>query len=256
MRLRRLTEHISEQNWFAVALDFLIVVVGILIAFQITSWSEGRQDRVLERDTLIRLHQDISESVEGQLRDIRFLEQQLTDQELILRSLNTCTVAPGDDPVFQRGLATLGWVNPPRLYRRTIDEVTASGRTDIIKSAEISDELARIVALVEWRGAWYQSTVDTLEHSSRAVERHTRYDLTRTFDNPFVPNHRGGVEYDINTLCENVEIGNFISSISYRTSERLEAYRPILEAYTAFLPLIRAELKQRWRLEPHAGASG
>ncbi|MCR9224025.1 MAG: hypothetical protein NXH70_08125 [Hyphomonas sp.] len=255
MLLRRITKHVKEQNWFAVGLDFFIVVVGILIAFQITNWSEGRQDRVLERDTLIRLYQDISESVEGQQRDIHFLEQQLADQDLILRSLEVCTVAPGDDPAFQRGLATLGWVNPPRLYRRTIDEVIASGRTDIIQSAEISDGLARIVALVEWRGAWFQSTVDTLEHSGRVIERHMRYDLTRTLDNPFVPNHRGGIDYDINALCENVAIGNAISSISYRTSERLEAYRPILEAYSAFLPLVGTELMQRWNFEPQAGAS-
>jgi len=44
MRLRSLTKHIREQNWFAVALDFFIVVVGILIAFQITNWSEARSD--------------------------------------------------------------------------------------------------------------------------------------------------------------------------------------------------------------------
>ena len=42
MRLRSLTKHIREQNWFAVALDFFIVVVGILIAFQISNWNEGR----------------------------------------------------------------------------------------------------------------------------------------------------------------------------------------------------------------------
>ncbi len=40
MILRRLTQHIKDQNWFAVGLDFVIVVVGILLAFQITSWSE------------------------------------------------------------------------------------------------------------------------------------------------------------------------------------------------------------------------
>jgi hypothetical protein len=36
-------EHVKTQNWFAVVLDFLIVVAGILIAFQITNWSESRQ---------------------------------------------------------------------------------------------------------------------------------------------------------------------------------------------------------------------
>lgn len=42
MLLRRITKHVKDQNWFAVALDFFIVVVGILIAFQITNWNEAR----------------------------------------------------------------------------------------------------------------------------------------------------------------------------------------------------------------------
>ena len=45
MLLRRITQHVKDQNWFAVALDFFIVVAGILIAFQITYWNEGRQER-------------------------------------------------------------------------------------------------------------------------------------------------------------------------------------------------------------------
>ena len=40
MLLRRITKHVKDQNWFAVALDFFIVVAGILIAFQITNWNE------------------------------------------------------------------------------------------------------------------------------------------------------------------------------------------------------------------------
>ena len=49
MRLRSITKHVKDQNWFAVALDFFIVVVGILIAFQITNWNEGR---VTEREAV------------------------------------------------------------------------------------------------------------------------------------------------------------------------------------------------------------
>lgn len=42
MILRRLMIHVKDQNWLAVALDFVIVVVGVLIAFQITAWNERR----------------------------------------------------------------------------------------------------------------------------------------------------------------------------------------------------------------------
>ena len=52
MLLRSITKHVKDQNWFAVALDFFIVVAGILIAFQITNWSEARQE-AKKRDLII-----------------------------------------------------------------------------------------------------------------------------------------------------------------------------------------------------------
>jgi len=45
MLLRSMTKHVRDQNWFAVGLDFCIVLAGILIAFQITSWSEELRER-------------------------------------------------------------------------------------------------------------------------------------------------------------------------------------------------------------------
>ena len=63
MLLRSITKHVREQNWFAVALDFFIVVVGILIAFQITEWSEQRQEASLETTYLNRLAADLDETI-------------------------------------------------------------------------------------------------------------------------------------------------------------------------------------------------
>lgn len=59
MILARLTRAFREQNWFAVALEFVIVVVGVLLAFQITLAAEARRDRLDEHEYLERLHSDI-----------------------------------------------------------------------------------------------------------------------------------------------------------------------------------------------------
>ena len=59
MLLRSITKHVKDQNWFAVALDFFIVVVGILIAFQITNWNEARADRRLENRYKTELINDL-----------------------------------------------------------------------------------------------------------------------------------------------------------------------------------------------------
>ncbi|WP_373006237.1 hypothetical protein [Hyphomonas sp.] len=45
MILRSLTEHVKDQNWFAVGLDFSIVVIGVLLAMQISNWNAAKGDR-------------------------------------------------------------------------------------------------------------------------------------------------------------------------------------------------------------------
>ena len=61
MLLRRISKHVKDQNWFAVFLDFFIVVAGILIAFQITEWNEAREERLSDRGYLEQLHRDVVE---------------------------------------------------------------------------------------------------------------------------------------------------------------------------------------------------
>lgn len=45
MILRRLTKHLREQNWFAVGLEFVIVVIGVGVAMLGQQWLSDRQQR-------------------------------------------------------------------------------------------------------------------------------------------------------------------------------------------------------------------
>ncbi len=63
MILRRLTQHVRDQNWFAVVLDFVIVVIGVGVALIAQQWLSERQsqsdyERALEdvRGDLFRLY--------------------------------------------------------------------------------------------------------------------------------------------------------------------------------------------------------
>ncbi|MEO0368474.1 MAG: hypothetical protein AAF197_06750 [Pseudomonadota bacterium] len=46
MLLRRVTQHVKAQNWFAVFLDFIVVVAGIWFALIAGQWVEDRQARI------------------------------------------------------------------------------------------------------------------------------------------------------------------------------------------------------------------
>lgn len=60
MILRRLTKHVEDQNWFAVGVDFLIVVVGVFIGIQVANWNDAKSERVLEQQVLVHIADDIS----------------------------------------------------------------------------------------------------------------------------------------------------------------------------------------------------
>ena len=45
MLLRRISEHVKDQNWTAIALDFVIVVIGVFMGIQLGSWNAARAER-------------------------------------------------------------------------------------------------------------------------------------------------------------------------------------------------------------------
>ena len=71
MLLRRVTEHVKVQNWFAVAIDLVIVVVGVFIGIQVANWNDERVQKLQERSYLAQLRDEIAsndQSIENQLK--------------------------------------------------------------------------------------------------------------------------------------------------------------------------------------------
>ncbi|MEP1143492.1 MAG: hypothetical protein ABJH52_07215 [Henriciella sp.] len=145
MLLRRIKKHVKDQNWFAVGLDFFIVVVGILIAFQITSWNDGRNARQLETQYLSLLATDL-EKIETNLSAQLTLEQRvIVNAKIALEAVNNRET--GADPVGigQTMISVFG--------RRTValdspvfTEMKSAGRLTLIQDAALRN---RIIAYFE-----------------------------------------------------------------------------------------------------------
>ena len=69
MRYRRLVESLRTQNWTAVAIDLVIVVVGVYIGIEVANWNTDRGDRLREagllREIAADLRQDRAEYAAG-----------------------------------------------------------------------------------------------------------------------------------------------------------------------------------------------
>lgn len=59
MILTNLAKAVREQNYFAVVLEFVIVIAGVVIGFQITAWNDTLNERAREIRYLERLASDL-----------------------------------------------------------------------------------------------------------------------------------------------------------------------------------------------------
>ena len=97
MLLRQITLHIKEQNWFAVCLDFLIVVVGIFIGMQVSNW----QDNLKQQSEAIELLHETTEELQTQRNAFKSLSETLSERipkiEQVSLDLLECSTASKAD---------------------------------------------------------------------------------------------------------------------------------------------------------------
>lgn len=75
MILRRVIDHFRKQEWTAIAIDFLIVVVGVFVGIQVANWNEARADHDRARAYLERLGADIEADIASAERKMLFWAQ-------------------------------------------------------------------------------------------------------------------------------------------------------------------------------------
>ena len=65
----RLAAAVRRQDWFVVALEVAIVVLGVVIGFQVNAWGQDRSDRAREQVYLRQLASDLRET-EQRINDV------------------------------------------------------------------------------------------------------------------------------------------------------------------------------------------
>lgn len=63
MRYRRLIEQLRQQNWTAIGIDFVIVVVGVFIGIQVANWNDERREAKRGDQYLARIDADLAADI-------------------------------------------------------------------------------------------------------------------------------------------------------------------------------------------------
>lgn len=137
MLLRRITQNVKDQNWTAIAIDFVIVVTGVFLGLQVQEWSSERADRskVVDqldsfRAELILSREDIAahkEYIEDRLASVNELRAILADQQ---RDVSDAEIYA----LTQSSIRAVGFTVD---IRRGYEELSQSGSISSIRDPDL-----------------------------------------------------------------------------------------------------------------------
>mgnify|MGYP005850979085 CR=1 FL=1 len=141
MILRSITRHVRDQNWFAVAIDFLIVVVGVVIGIQVANWNAERMERSQEAGYVLRLAEDLRQDIKSYdaMMEIYSIKQETI---LALRDAPLATVMAGDLKDVALKLEYTVYKALPAQRSATFDELVGSGTLRLVRNSAFRTALA------------------------------------------------------------------------------------------------------------------
>ncbi|MEM7430509.1 MAG: hypothetical protein AAF351_01090 [Pseudomonadota bacterium] len=212
MLLRRITQHVKTQNWFAVGIDFVIVVVGVFIGIQVSNWNDARVDYQQQQLIHSRLQADFA-IIENDLEHSTLAhEQAVVALETLRVALDRGSVLPEEDAAIKRALRN-GYEYWQVSHRSgTFIELLSSGKLELVPDEDLR------LALIRYDRRSQQSRFDLEQIRNtlhpdvskffryRTIGRLTRDDRQHVVLSPIVA-------YDFDTMSEDDEFRRVVDQV-------------------------------------------
>ncbi|MEL6951560.1 MAG: hypothetical protein AAGC70_18940 [Pseudomonadota bacterium] len=136
MLFRRVRKHVKAHDWFAVGVDFVIVVIGVYIGIQVSNWNDAARTLSLEDSYVSRVGDEIEQNIEIMQAEIEFAEQSSRTLRDFIAVMEDPTSSDSDvvesaNAYLSRGVFFAKF----RPVQTTFDELTATGNLDIIQDS-------------------------------------------------------------------------------------------------------------------------
>ena len=180
LRHRLLTENRASKYLLYAMGEILLVVIGILIALQVNNWNEGRKERVVEREVL----HELKENLERNVSDLQAVMERgrrfNSSRNLVYKALENN--APYHDSLTEHFLFAGMGISKPSISRSGYEMLQNEG-FEIITSSSLR---THIVQLFEKTYANYDEKLSTT-NITPLVEDMTRYFRThfKRMDDPY-----------------------------------------------------------------------
>ena len=126
MIFRRLKAHVEKENWFAVAIDFAIVVIGVFIGLQVSTWNANRLAG-LDYEAAVDRYRD---EIKANIADLEALIQQTEARSETVRqgfdALLSCEETEENRRAVEEALGPASGTIGISIGLTALDELTSS----------------------------------------------------------------------------------------------------------------------------------
>ena len=144
MFLKRLRNEASRQNWFGVAVDLVILVLGVFLGIQVSNWNQGRLDRAEGADYRDQIYLDLESNQRDLAFRVRYDGQILAHAEAALAALDRPVENSPGDFIISAYEASNHIPQPVR--RDTYDEVQSAGKASFLGNKMLRNRIANYYA--------------------------------------------------------------------------------------------------------------
>ncbi|MEM9014368.1 MAG: hypothetical protein AAGB02_04595 [Pseudomonadota bacterium] len=139
MLLRRLKAHVEKENWFAVFLDFCIVVIGVFVGIEVANWNEARVEQARGESIRARLTAEFIDIETQVARHVRNMTNYRDLANGLAEDVLSGAVDLQSQEFADRSLP-IGW-HAPTGGSNTVAELISQGDMDLLGSPDLVDLL-------------------------------------------------------------------------------------------------------------------
>ena len=241
MLLRRVIQHVRKQEWTAIGIDFVIVVVGVFVGIQAQQWSNEREQRRLERVYLERVLSDINLSIETNELNIARLTANSEGSTLVLESLRRCSLPVAQRDDFADGLSDVAKVGPSVFVLSTMEEMLSAGNFSIIRNQKLRDALNGLARDAKYQHNIYAVISAQLASSTATTNTRVVW-IYQDLKTPFDPVGWADMEINFDALCKDKAYQAAVSNARYLTNAGISLNKRAITSLVGVKSALEQEL--------------
>ncbi len=228
MILRRLSLSLKEQNWTAITIEFVLLVIGVFFGIQVANWNEERQLDAHRSAALSRLHAESEAAITYLEHRIAIITQEAELRTEALRRLSDNDWQGADPADMAKALDSLQYAPAVAPPRAVYDELINTGLYSELGDPRMREAVSAYIAQI----GWVERQIDYVRARLVARNEGRTFAGERAIFDPASP-RQTRVDYDLPALSANSGyVANAIQN-NVSTIAQVEWTRNLLESARA-----------------------